>query len=114
MSHVQVSCPLKSTDTASKTEICDQFEVGIIGNLEYDVYDIAIMITDAPDTLLVEEDLAAVSFRMSHLDDSFLLWFAGVRLVCVFISCGMILLYFLTSCKRDGFNINAYMLLNFN
>lgn len=41
-----------------------------------------------------------------------LLWFAGVRLACVIVTGCLILLYFLTSCSRSGFNVNAYMDLN--
>ena len=76
------------------------------------MYDIIIMITNTPDYILVMDDLATVSFRLSHLNDSMLLWFAGVRLVCVVVTVSLILLYFLTSCKRSGFNINAFMELN--
>ena len=49
---------------------------------------------------------------MSHLDDNFLTWFAGVRLACVVITGSLLLLYFFSSCSRSGFNINAYMDLN--
>ena len=53
MSHVQVSCSV-TEDGGSTGRICDQFEVGLIGNLGYETYDIVIMVTGMPDSLLVE------------------------------------------------------------
>ena len=112
LSQVEITCPISPNPDPAK--ICDSFEVGIIGNLDYEVYDIAIMITGVPDKILVEEDLARLSFRMSHLDDDFLTWFAGVRLFCIIVTVCTVLLYFITSCSRSGINVDAYSQLNLN
>ena len=54
LSKVEVSCEIETALSAENQKkelgrICDQFEVGIIGNLEYDMYDIAVMLTGMPD-----------------------------------------------------------------
>ena len=59
LSHIQVSCnlvpELSDREKASHLgRLCDQFEVGIIGNLEYEMYDIVIMLTSVPDKVIVD------------------------------------------------------------
>ena len=76
------------------------------------MYDIAIMITNMPDEILVH-DLATLSFRLSHDNDYLLSWLATVRLFSLLISGGILLLYFVTgcSCKNPSFNCFTYLTL---
>lgn len=78
------------------------------------MYDIAILVTGVSDHVLTDEDLARLSFRMSHLDDSFLSWFAVVRMICVIVTACMGMLYFVMKCSTDGFNSKSYTQLNLN
>ena len=73
------------------------------------MYDIAIMLTGVPDTVIVEQETFALSFRVSHLNDHFLTWFAEVRVACAVVTGLAILLYFVTSCSKSGFKINIHM-----
>ena len=108
LSTVTVNCPV-NLDNPSK--VCDSFELGIIGQLDYQMYDIAIMVTNTPEELLVH-DLATLSFRLSHDNDAFLSWLASVRLICLLISAAIALLYFVTSCSCSGLNTTACLTLN--
>ena len=78
------------------------------------MYDIAVMLTGMPDKLIVMADLFALNFRVSHLNDKFLTWFAGVRIACIVVTSCVIFLYLLASCSRSGLNMNAYTELNLN
>ena len=78
------------------------------------MYDIAVMITDTPDELL-GKDFATISFRLSHLNDDFMNWYAMTRLFCLLICTSLILLYFINinSCSlRKGFNPLACLTFN--
>ncbi len=116
LNKVTISCPI---ETNTQVKVCDTFEVGIIGQLDYDMYDIAIMITGTPQEFLVE-DLATLSFRLSHLNDDFLGWMAIVRIVCLVVTSFMILLYFVANCTRQkadckqffSFNLDQFWVLS--
>jgi hypothetical protein len=111
LSTVSVSCDIKKGDKSAQEKVCDSFEVGIIGNLNFEMYDIAVMITDAPDDLL-GRDYATISFRMSHLSDDFMSWYAVTRIICLVISASFIFLYFVSSCSLRGFNALACVTFN--
>lgn len=107
-SSVTVSCPV---EVNSDKQFCDTFEVGIIGNLEYEMYDIVIMITNTPQDLLVH-NLGRLNFRLSHINDSMLSWLATVRLICLLVTGWRILMYFVTNCSREGCNAMAFLTFN--
>ena len=111
LSTVSVSCDIDTDSDTEPDHVCDSFEVGIIGHLDYQMYDIAVMITDAPDDLL-GKDYANINFRLSHVNDGFMNWFATIRLVCLLITSLCIVLYFVTSCGREGFNALAFTTFN--
>ncbi len=114
MSTVSVSCDVEKGDKSEQQKVCDSFEVGIIGNLDYDMYDIAVMITDTPDELL-GKDFATISFRLSHLNDDFMNWYAMTRTFCLLVCAALILLYFINinSCSlKKGFNPLACLTFN--
>ena len=77
------------------------------------MYDIAVLVTNTPQDLLVH-DLVTLSFRLSHPHDGFLSWFAGVRLICLLTNCAFILLYFATRCSIKGLNPLAWLSLTFD
>lgn len=104
-----MTCPVDSHSVDG--EICDSFEVGIISHLEYEMYDIAVMITNTPKEILVH-DRARISFRLSHVNDHLMTWFATIRLICLLISVFMMVLYFVSRCSRDGINEDALDTLN--
>ena len=97
-------------DKSGSEKICDTFEVGIIGQLEYDMYDIAIMITNMPEEILVH-DLATLSFRLSHDNDYLISWLATVRLFSLLVSGGIFLLYFVTGCRCKSSSLNCFSFL---
>ena len=111
LSTVTVSCDIEA-DESQETKVCDSFEVGIIGHLDYEMYDIAIMITNTPEELLAH-DLATVSFRLSHLNDGLLSWHAGVRLFCLLFTAAMLVGYFLKSVlmKSQTLSIEQYWVI---
>jgi len=108
LSKVSITCPL---EISSETKVCDTFEVGIIGHLDYDMYDIAIMITKTPEEILAH-DMGTLSFRLSHLNDKFLSWLAIVRMACLIVTSLLILTYLISSCSREGFSRMAFLSLN--
>jgi len=108
MSQVTVSCQVEEN---TKSRVCDSFELGIIGYLEYEMYDIAIMIASTPEKLL-GRDLASISFRLSYYNDTFLTWFASMRLCFMGICSAILLLFFVTSCSLKGVNISACSTFN--
>jgi hypothetical protein len=108
LNKVSITCPF---EVSSKTKVCDTFELGIIGHLDYSMYDIAIMITKTPEDLLTH-DYGTLSFRISHLNDDFMSWLARVRISCLIITGLMILIYFFSSCGREGFSRMACLTFN--
>ena len=109
LNKVTISCPIK---TNTEVKVCDTFEVGIIGQLDYDMYDIAIMITRTPQEFLVE-DLATLSFRLSHLNDGFLAWMAIIRMMCLVVTSFMILMFFVANCTRPLQSPNCKQFFSF-
>lgn len=109
LSRVTATCPKNSQPDDI---ICDKFQVGIIGAIEYEMYDIAVMITDTPDQLLAR-DYATISFRISHWDTDFIDFFAAVRMFCLVVTCLVILTYLVTSCSRKCCSANPLADLDF-
>ena len=111
LSRVSVTCPVPTHDDDPDL-VCDSFEVGIIGQLDYEMYDVAIMITHTPDKLL-GRDFANISFRLSYWNERYMTWFASVRLFCMFATGALMLFYFVSSCQRKGLRPHAWTNFNF-
>ena len=88
--------------------MCDAVEVGIIGNLEFDMYDVIILAWGSEGS----DVLPVVDFRMSHLNDRYLAWFAIVRLSCLFVTAVIMALYFLRTCRKS--DIQRFISVKFN
>ena len=80
--------------------VCDAVEVGIIGNLEFEMYDVIILAWGSRGSDLPP----VVDFRLSHLNDRYLAWFAIMRLTCLFITSVITVLYFLRTCRKTDLN----------
>ena len=98
-------------ENSSLDQVCDSFEVGIISHLEYEVYDIAIMITNTPNELLAH-DMAMISFRLSHVNDSLMSRLAAIRIICMVISIIFLLMYCYYGYRESGWDLSACATLN--
>lgn len=75
--------------------------------LTYEMYDIAIVVTNTPDDMLLRDPIT-LSFRLSYLNDEYLAWYATVRLFCLILTSAFLLVYFFTSCSCKGINVHAF------
>lgn len=75
------------------------------------MYDIVVMITNTPSTVLVK-DFGRLSFRLSHDNDQVLTWMAVVRLVCLIATGWRIMMYFVMNISRHGCKVTTIVAFN--
>lgn len=108
-SEITLAC---ETNRVNGDAVCDAVEVGIIGILEFKLYDILVLASEKAEDVSPKA-APRLSFQISHLNDSFLSWFAIVRLSCLLITAIVAILYFIRQCSRRAFKRFAVIEFSF-
>ena len=92
-STVEVSCQVGNKEDQVDT-ICDTFELGVISQIEFEMYDVVIVLSArSVDSDMSRTDLASLNFRIKHYNPDVIYWVMEAKVFMFFVTFAFLVIF---------------------